>query len=284
MPINKSREELPWLYYPRSNSVRVINSHRFLDPAVAAFQAASGADDVSNLNDLVQYLRSQSLYANARIYPMTSTTNAGSGSTVYGIGGSTSNNMTLAGSPSWGADGITFTAASSQYGTIADFIGSETLNLFICTQINNLAGVGTKAIVTQWGGSSGQRSFLFGNNTDDNRISLFRTPDGSSGSQELYNGAVASLVGSQRTYAAQWVAGGTRALWQNNSTVSLSLATGSAQTSRFNSANDIAIAATFSGSSYGSFNNLANTACFAIVNTGLTLAQREAINDYVTAF
>jgi hypothetical protein len=27
MPINRSREELPWLYYPRSNSVRVINSH-----------------------------------------------------------------------------------------------------------------------------------------------------------------------------------------------------------------------------------------------------------------
>lgn len=25
--LNKSRDELPWLYYPRSNSVRVINSH-----------------------------------------------------------------------------------------------------------------------------------------------------------------------------------------------------------------------------------------------------------------
>lgn len=43
--LNKSREELPWLYYPRSNSVRVINSHFGSTPALLldTFSGAAGA-------------------------------------------------------------------------------------------------------------------------------------------------------------------------------------------------------------------------------------------------
>ena len=89
-----------------------------LDADVKAFKEESGATSVGGLNNLVRYLKSESLYDNFVIYPMKSAQNAGSGSTVYGLGGLTSNNMTLVNSPTWGSGGVTFASASSQYGNI----------------------------------------------------------------------------------------------------------------------------------------------------------------------
>lgn len=88
---------------------------RVYDADVAAFQKASAAADVSGIMDLVDYLKTESLWDYARFYPMKSAQNAGTGSTVYGLGGLTSNNMTLVNSPTWGSDGVTFDG-STQYG------------------------------------------------------------------------------------------------------------------------------------------------------------------------
>ena len=89
------------------------------DSDVLAFAAASGAKSIPDLNkieDLVTYLKAQGLWNYARFYPMKSAQNAGTGSTVYGLGGLTSNNMTLVNSPTWGSGGVTFDG-STQYGT-----------------------------------------------------------------------------------------------------------------------------------------------------------------------
>ena len=85
------------------------------DSDVAAFQKDSGATQVGPILALVDYLKAESLWDYARFYPMKSAQNAGSGSTVYGLGGLTSNNMTLVNSPTWGSDGVTFDG-STQYG------------------------------------------------------------------------------------------------------------------------------------------------------------------------
>ena len=92
-----------------------------LDPSISAFAAASGATDLTALNNLAKYLRSQSLISSARCFPFKSAQNAGSGSTVYGWGDLTANNCTLVNSPTWGAVGVTFNG-STQYGTIGDVL------------------------------------------------------------------------------------------------------------------------------------------------------------------
>jgi hypothetical protein len=102
---------------------------RVYDADVAAFQKASDAADVTGIMDLVDYLKGQSLWDYARFYPMKSSQNAGSGSTVYGLGGLTSNNMTLVNSPTWGSDGVTFNG-STQYGNVGDITDGGELYIF----------------------------------------------------------------------------------------------------------------------------------------------------------
>jgi hypothetical protein len=86
------------------------------DGDTVAYVAKTGASDPIAIDALVKYLKAQSLWDYARFYPMKSAQNAGSGSTVYGLGGLTSNNMTLVNAPTWGSDGVTFDG-STQYGT-----------------------------------------------------------------------------------------------------------------------------------------------------------------------
>lgn len=77
-----------------------------LDPLVAAFAATTGATDLSGLDALIRYVRGEGLIANFRIFPFKAAQNAGSGATVYGIGGLTSNDVSLFSSPTWQSDGI----------------------------------------------------------------------------------------------------------------------------------------------------------------------------------
>src|SRR6056297_2999065 len=70
-----------------------------IEPEVQAFAAESGATDLTGLNTLTRYLKQEGLYDNFVIYPMKSAQNAGSGATVYGLGGLNTNDMTLVNSP-----------------------------------------------------------------------------------------------------------------------------------------------------------------------------------------
>lgn len=84
-----------------------------VDPDLAAFITATGATNTESLSDLVTYLKAENLWTSSRIYPMRSDQNKGSGATVYGLGGLTSNNLSLVNSPTWGASDIDFTVANS---------------------------------------------------------------------------------------------------------------------------------------------------------------------------
>jgi hypothetical protein len=77
-----------------------------LDPDAVAFAAASGATDVVNISKFVKGVKALGLWSSMVCWPMRSSQNAGSGTTVYSLGGLGSNNGTLVNGPTWGADGI----------------------------------------------------------------------------------------------------------------------------------------------------------------------------------
>jgi hypothetical protein len=83
------------------------------DADVLAFAAESGATDLDGLNNLVVYLKGQGLYSDFVVYPYKSAQNAGSGSTVYGLGGWTTNDIATVSSPTWATTGMDFTVAGS---------------------------------------------------------------------------------------------------------------------------------------------------------------------------
>ena len=83
-----------------------------MDRAVQEYRFRSGAKNTYWLDQLVKYVKAQGLWDAFRIYPMQYRTNAQTGSVCYGLGGLTSNEMTLVNGPTWGA-GIDFTVATS---------------------------------------------------------------------------------------------------------------------------------------------------------------------------
>src|SRR6056297_2071607 len=100
------------------------------DRVTQEYRWRSGAKNTAIINDLVRYTRGQGLLSSLRLYPFMPRTNAGTGATVYGVGLLTANEMTLVNGPTWGAGGLAFDSASSQYGSIPDFLGSETLTVW----------------------------------------------------------------------------------------------------------------------------------------------------------
>ena len=77
-----------------------------IDSDVQAFATESGATDLTGLNNLVVYLKGEGLYSSCVIYPMKSAQNAGSGSTVYSLGGLTTVDLTIVAGAPWTSAGI----------------------------------------------------------------------------------------------------------------------------------------------------------------------------------
>ena len=243
---------------------------RVYDADVAAFQKASDAADVTGIMDLVDYLKGQSLWDYARFYPMKSSQNAGSGSTVYGLGGLTSNNMTLVNSPTWGSGGVTFDAASSQSGTISDFSGDGTASYwFRGTPVTS----GTGVLLSQWSSPTNSRSLQMFDNSGS--IRLARSGDGVS-SETDEDGL---LAGGDICLSAEWVDGGGRTLWVNKTPQSLTLVGGSAQTGRYNASADIVLMGQADNTPYES----GTVAVAGFIETALTTTQRETITDLINA-
>jgi hypothetical protein len=82
--------------------------------AYYSFVAATGATDTSTILALCQYLGAQGLWTSCRFFPFKSAQNKGSGTTVYGLGGWTSNNIALVNGPTWGASGVAFDATDDR--------------------------------------------------------------------------------------------------------------------------------------------------------------------------
>lgn len=85
-----------------------------LDSDVAAYVATTSATDYLGLNDIAIYLKAQSLWDHCRYFSGKSAQNIGSGSTVYALGGWTSNNVTLDVGGTWASDGIDFDATDDR--------------------------------------------------------------------------------------------------------------------------------------------------------------------------
>lgn len=80
-----------------------------LEPETIAFQAASGAADVTAVDVKVKSLKAEILngdITNYRYYPCKSAENAGSGSTLYGIGDLAALNGTIVNGMLWTASGL----------------------------------------------------------------------------------------------------------------------------------------------------------------------------------
>lgn len=252
---------------------------RVYDADVAAFQKASAAADVSGIMDLVDYLKAESLWDYARVYPMKSSQNAGTGSTVYGLGGLTSNNMTLVNSPTWGSDGVTFAAASSQCGRIADFLGSATLNVF-WRGTNTSVSAQDMPCIGQYDYGANKRSHTIAKAASSGSVKVSRSADGTGGNTEQFGGG--TFPASQTTLNAEWIAGAGRNLFIDSEQESLSFLLGSIQTQRSDVEVDITVMS-YLNSGTPSFFSSGTVALAGFIETALTTTQRETITDLINA-
>jgi hypothetical protein len=95
----------------------MIGGNRFypLDADALAFGATSGATDIRPLSNLARGIKNLGLWSNFASWPQKSAQNAGTGATVFMLGGASAGSGTLVNGPTWGASGIAYTSASSQY-------------------------------------------------------------------------------------------------------------------------------------------------------------------------
>jgi len=258
-----------------------------LDPDVIAFGVASGATDLNAINDLILYIKYEGLYSNFVIFPMKENQNAGTGSTVFSLGGLTSNNMTLFNSPVWGQSGLQFISNLSHHGSVDDFIPGGDLTILHKT---NYTSSNSALLLGQYETSTNNRSWVirrqFGN------LEVQRSGDGTvtNNSFDSCNANGQPSAGSPVTLVAQYeeglnfASGGVK-LWSNKNNQTLALrAGGGLNTSRFNVSAKIGINTYFNVSSpVAAYSDQTITATAFISGVILTNTQRETITDFINA-
>jgi hypothetical protein len=244
-----------------------------LDSDVQAFETESGATDLTGLNNLVVYLKGEGLYSNFVIYPMKSAQNAGSGSTVYSLGGLTANDMTLGNSPSWSANGLVFNG-TNQDGTVSDFLASGETTFF--ARMNTwtpTASSTVQGLITHWNSSISQRSTIFGGRSSAE--AFFSSSDGIGNT--FVNATPAASYAVDRTYVGNWSGSiNKNSIWRDETFVIDSFAFSTLHDSTV----DISIMRLNGSSNYAT-----GTMKVAAMVEGVTLTttQREAITDYINA-
>jgi hypothetical protein len=86
--------------------------------------------DVVDIDNFIKGLKQLNLLQNVIVYPLRSQHNIGSGANVLSFGGIGRFDGLSINSPSWGLSGINFTAASSQYIRIPNFLNSPVVTGF----------------------------------------------------------------------------------------------------------------------------------------------------------
>jgi len=258
-----------------------------LDPDVAAFRAASGATNVTGLNRLAVYLKGQSLWDYARFYPMKSSQNAGSGSTVYGLGGLTSSNMTLVNSPTWGSDGVTFTSASTQYGNLGDVFDGGAMAVFGRVAFTAEPTL-QESLVGVYASGANKRSFIVSRlgNVSGDPFRFLASTDGVASSDYRSSAYVSST--DMECIVATVSDSGSVSLYQDKQSRSISLYGGIALTTApYNSDLPVFFSAYNSGGADVPLNFsdlIANSLLFMSgAGLSLTTTQRETITDLINA-
>jgi hypothetical protein len=248
-----------------------------LDPLTVAYAAASGATDLAGIDKVIRYVRAESLLSNFVMYPMKSAQNAGTGPTAYGLGGLTTNEMQFINGVGWTEDGATFASASSQYGSIPDFLTSENLTIFHRATISDINAVGR--LVTQWQATGNNRSFIFDydSRTTSENLRFVSSDDGSSlsGPSSVAGGVIGNdtcFVVSTDNTSDQFDS------WINNSSVATN---GTALLPLYNTPVDILINAS-DPDSPTAFNDQTAHALAFLTGT-VTTTQRETITDLINA-
>jgi hypothetical protein len=108
-----------------------------VDPDAAAFAAASGATDVASLSAFVKGVKDLGLWEDMVCWPLRSSQNAGTGTTAYSLGGLGTFNGTLVNGPTWGADGVIFTATNRQINLPDETALRNTRTVFAVFKSNN---------------------------------------------------------------------------------------------------------------------------------------------------
>jgi hypothetical protein len=88
---------------------------RGYDADATAFAAASGATDVAALSTFVKGVKELGLWSSMVCWPMRSTQNAGTGTTVYSLGGLGAFNGSFVNTPTWETNGVKRTASDDRY-------------------------------------------------------------------------------------------------------------------------------------------------------------------------
>jgi hypothetical protein len=114
------------------------------DQDARVFINASGATDRAAVNYFVKGIKRLGLWSSMVCWPLRSTQNAGTGSTAYSLGGLGVYNGTLVNGPTWGVDGVDFSAATSQ--TKTDALGLPTFPMSSIVVGRRVSGSGS----AQW--------------------------------------------------------------------------------------------------------------------------------------
>jgi len=255
------------------------------DTDVLAFAAASGAvsiPDLLKIEDLVAYLKAQSLWDYARFYPMKSAQNAGSGSTVYGLGGLTSNNMTLVNSPTWGSDGLTFASASSQYGNIGTLGGGESLELLARVAYANATPAAAEAALGYYRSSALNHRYLRLDRLTGGEFRSLRSSSGTGPEVESISSSGQVNTTDMQTVVWSLPEGSNVAFYQNKT--QLSNVVGQAGEQAIAAIpEDIFFAAVNDGVAAGTFSDFEASAALLFSGTIPTTTQRETITDLINA-
>ena len=116
--------------------------------------------DVADIDNFIKGLKQLNLLQNIIVYPLRSQHNIGSGANVLSFGGIGKFDGIMINSPSWGLSGINFTAASSQYIRIPNFLKSPVVAGFsmICMHQPDFT-TAARALLANDGGTASTRGF-----------------------------------------------------------------------------------------------------------------------------
>jgi hypothetical protein len=250
------------------------------DSDVAAFQKSSGATQVGPILALVDYLKTQNLWSASRFYPMKSAQNAGSGSTVYGLGGLTSNNMTLVNSPTWGSDGVTFASASSQYGNIGTVGGGGSMEFYYRVSFAENTPPANEALGGYYYSGINHRYLQVNRNTSG-ALQAVRSTSGTFSAIE--STLTTDEVDTQDNQTVVFVLpdGDDVAVFQNKTDLTESIGVAGQQSIAV-LPDDFYFAAVNGGTPLA-YSNLSATAFLVIDNSLTTTTQRETITDLINA-
>jgi len=248
----------------------------------AAGKVVARAEAVK-LNAIATYMRSQALQDAYRIVPMKSAQNVGSGATAHGFGGASANPMTLFASPAWGADGIAFDG-TSQYGSIPDFLGSETITVFARVSQASATPTTQNVIAAQYDTGANHRSWSINHRGDQAGAPYrpYRSSNGLDTGLEIYTTETGLGSTADRVLVCQWVAGGGRSMWFDDTSVSLLLSSGTPQTARFDSPAPITFCSSMNSGTPANFAALTGTA-LCIVRGAITDTQRNTLRALISA-